>query len=91
VLIYEQNAVAKRELFVRKSLHRFVEGGTCEINVADCGHRPTNVKRRFVPQLEAVIQVGDVVQIRAFDFSEQLTNAEMQVRILTSRQPALGT
>jgi hypothetical protein len=55
--------------------------------VANGGNHPTDVQRVRVPQLHAIIHVGDVVEIGVFDFSQEFTDARMQVGKCGSGEP----
>ena len=49
-------------------------------DIGGCGDHPSDVLAVRVPQLDAVLHVRDVVQVRIRQLAKQRINAEVQVR-----------
>ena len=65
----------QREPLIGPLPHRFIEGGLCKVDVPDGGDGPPYVQGVLVPQLHAVIEIGDVVEVRVRDLPKQASTS----------------
>ena len=87
----DANAVAESEPLVRPFLYGLIERGLRNIYVSDGGDGPTYVQGVLIPQLHAVIQVGDVVEVRILDLAEKFIYATIEVGGREPKVTRIGT